>query len=146
VGLEATVDPVDHDDARRHDAPASDRAPAGDRPGGARPDGPPDTVAVALHYDSGAAPPTVVASGRGYVAEQILALAFENGVKVRQDADLAQMLAALDVDSEIPAEAFAAVAEILAYVYRANGQMPGGTPVDGGAPDQQGAGDEERLT
>ncbi|CCG41862.1 EscU/YscU/HrcU family type III secretion system export apparatus switch protein [Magnetospirillum molischianum] len=83
-------------------------------------------VAVALHYDpdKGSAP-TVVASGRGSVAEQILNLAFANGVKVRNDPDLAEVLAAVDVDSVIPIEAFVAVAEILAYVYRANGrEMP----------------------
>ncbi|MCF8479620.1 MAG: EscU/YscU/HrcU family type III secretion system export apparatus switch protein, partial [Rhodospirillum sp.] len=83
------------------------------------------TVAVALDYDptSPLSAPRVVASGRGAVAEQILELAFAHGVKVRQDADLVQILSAVDMDSEIPLEAFAAVAEILAYVYRANGRM-----------------------
>lgn len=78
--------------------------------------------AVALHYDRSDpdAPPVVTASGKGWMAEQILQLAFANGVKVRQDADLVQVLSALEVNSEIPAEAFAAVAEILAYVYKVN--------------------------
>ena len=66
----------------------------------------------------------IVASGRGAVAEQILALAFAAGVKVREDADLIEILASLDVESEIPLEALAAVAEILTYVYRANAAMP----------------------
>ena len=65
-----------------------------------------------------------VAGGRGSVAEQILQIAFAQGVKVREDADLAELLSAIDIDSEIPIEAFAAVAEILTYVYRANGNMP----------------------
>lgn len=79
--------------------------------------------AVALDWNPAAdAVPKVVASGVGAVAEQILNLAFANGVRVRQDADLVQILAALDVDMEIPPEAYAAVAEILIYVYRANGQ------------------------
>ena len=78
-------------------------------------------VAVALHYDGeNETAPKVMASGRGTVAEQILALAFASGVKVREDADLAELLAAIDIDSEIPVEAFAAVAEVLAYVYRVN--------------------------
>jgi len=83
-------------------------------------------VAVALRYDPGeGGAPTVVASGQGSVAEQILNLAFANGVKVRTDPDLAEILSAVDVDSVIPVEAFVAVAEILAYVYRANGrEMP----------------------
>jgi flagellar biosynthesis protein len=76
-------------------------------------------IAVALGMQQGDLP-RVLASGKGFWAEQIMALAFANGVKVREDADLAQMLTALDIDAPIPVEAFGAVAEILAYVYRAN--------------------------
>jgi flagellar biosynthesis protein len=83
-------------------------------------------VAVALKNDrSTPGLPRIVATGRGAVAEQILELAFANGVKVREDADLAEILAAIDLDSEIPVEAIAAVAEILAYVYRANRTLAG---------------------
>ena len=80
-----------------------------------------DAVAVALarEYPTDRAP-KVVAGGRGQVAEQILQIAFQNGIKVREDANLAQLLTAIDIDSEIPLEAFAAVAEILIYVYQAN--------------------------
>lgn len=92
----------------------------------------PKTIAVALEEQPDSAAPRITATGRGHVAEQILAIAFANGVKVRTDADLVQILAAVDVDSEIPTEAFAAVSEILAYVYRANAEMPfhnsGSTP------------------
>jgi flagellar biosynthesis protein len=93
-------------------------AEGSDGPADARP-GP--QVAVALHYDpdQGDAP-RVTASGKGALAEQILQLAFANGVKVRTDPDLAQVLAAVEVDTIIPIEAFAAVAEILAYVYQVN--------------------------
>ena len=87
---------------------------------------PPPAVAVALSDGPGDAAPTVLATGRGALAEQILNIAFANGVKVRQDADLVQILAAVDVDSPIPTEAYAAVAEILSYVYRANGKAPEG--------------------
>ena len=78
-------------------------------------------IAVALHYneEKGGAP-KVVASGKGELAERILEIAFLTGVKVRKDEDLAELLSALEIGSEIPVEAFAAVAEILAYVYRAN--------------------------
>ncbi len=65
--------------------------------------------------------PQVVAAGRGKIAEKILQLAFENDIKVKEDAPLAEMLAAVELDSPIPTEAFMAVAEILYYVYRANG-------------------------
>lgn len=66
--------------------------------------------------------PTVKAAGRGKIAEQILQLAFENDIKVREDADLAEMLAKIELDSPIPSEAFMAVAEVLSYIYRANGE------------------------
>ncbi len=93
----------------------------------------PIAVALGSEPERGAVP-KVVASGRGSVAEQILAIAFAQGIRVREDADLAELLSHVDVDSEIPLEAFAAVAEILAYVYRANGSLP--PPTDGpGEPD-----------
>ena len=65
--------------------------------------------------------PKIVAAGYGKLAEEIVRLALENGVRVREDKDLAQMLAAVTLDSDIPSEALVAIAEILAYVYKANG-------------------------
>ncbi|PWC77745.1 flagellar protein FhlB [Azospirillum sp. TSH64] len=80
---------------------------------------------MALKYELGTESlPRIVATGKGTVAEQILEVAFANGVKVREDADLVEILSATEVDSDIPVEAIAAVAEILAYVYRANGTLP----------------------
>ena len=53
-------------------------------------------VAVALSHERGGERlPRIVAAGRGAVAEQILELAFAHGVKVREDADLAEILAHL---------------------------------------------------
>lgn len=66
--------------------------------------------------------PLVVAAGRGNIAEKIMQLAFDNDIKVKEDAPLAEMLAAVEIDSPIPSEAFMAIAEILYYVYRANGE------------------------
>jgi len=81
-------------------------------------------VAVALKYELGTQSlPRIVATGKGTVAEQILEVAFANGVKVREDADLVEVLSAIELDSDIPVEAIAAVAEILAHVYRANGTV-----------------------
>jgi flagellar biosynthesis protein len=78
-------------------------------------------TAVALKYDPGTTDaPRVVASGRGPIAEQIIAVAEAHGISVREDRDLAEILAAVEVDSQIPLEAWAAVAEILSYIYRAN--------------------------
>lgn len=66
--------------------------------------------------------PTITAAGRGVIAEKILELAFNSGIKVREDSALAEMLATVELDSPIPSEAFMAVAEVLGYVYIANGQ------------------------
>jgi flagellar biosynthesis protein len=83
------------------------------------------SVAVALQGESGKPDslPKIIASGRGKLAEQILELAFSKGVKVREDADLAELLATLDLDTPIPSEAIVAVAEILARVYEANARL-----------------------
>ena len=66
--------------------------------------------------------PEVAAAGRGAVAAKILEIAFANGIKVREDANLAELLAEFELDSPIPTEALMAVGEILAYVYQANGE------------------------
>ncbi len=66
--------------------------------------------------------PRISAAGRGKLAEQILQLAFEQGINVREDSALAEMLAAVELDSPIPSDAFLAVAEVLAYVYKANNE------------------------
>ncbi len=82
------------------------------------------TVAVALRYtpEEGDFSPRVVATGQGYLAEEILRLARENDIPLRQDPALAGALATLDVGAQIPPELFRAVAEVLAFVYKMNGQ------------------------
>jgi flagellar biosynthesis protein len=76
-------------------------------------------VAIALQHDPGHEQlPKVIASGHGAVAQQILEIAFARGIAVREDADLAEVLSAIEIDSEIPLAALAAVAEILSYMYR----------------------------
>ena len=76
-------------------------------------------VAIALRYDGGADDlPRISAAGRGPIARQILAVADRHGVAVRRDRALAEVLAPLEIGSAIPVAAFAAVAEILAHLYR----------------------------
>jgi flagellar biosynthesis protein len=78
-------------------------------------------VAVALKYDKGKEPaPRVVAKGKGTIAENIIRVAEEHGITVREDANLVEILEKLDIDTLIPLEAYAAVAEILNYVYKTN--------------------------
>ncbi|GBU20444.1 hypothetical protein R80B4_00322 [Fibrobacteres bacterium R8-0-B4] len=81
-------------------------------------------VAVALKYDGdGDRAPVVSAKGFGLMAERIRELARLSGVPIRQDSDLVELLAEIDVDREIPAHLYAAVAEVLAMVYKANSAM-----------------------
>jgi flagellar biosynthesis protein len=81
-------------------------------------------LAVALSYAAGSdAAPRVVAKGRGALAAQIVAIARDHGVEVRRDRDLAALLGTLEIDSPIPVAAFAAVAEILAHLYRTNRRL-----------------------
>lgn len=86
--------------------------------------------AVALRYDRKADPaPRVVAKGEGDIAEQILALARDHGVSVREDRDLVQLLSTVELETQIPVEAFVAVAEILSYVYRTRNPPPAPNPM-----------------
>ncbi len=81
-------------------------------------------IAIAIERDATSrGAPRVTAKGRGAVAEQILQIAFDRGIKVRSDADLAEILEAVEVDSIVPLEALAAIAEILSYVYRAQADL-----------------------
>ena len=72
--------------------------------------------AVALEYDSGISAPTVVAAGRGHVAENIIKKAREYNVPIHADAELAHALNALQIGQEIPAELYTVVAQVLLYV------------------------------
>lgn len=77
--------------------------------------------AVALKYDrkKGNAP-KVTATGRGEIAEKIIEIAQAHNVPVYEDKNLVQVLAALDLETEIPPELYRAVAEVLAFIYRLN--------------------------
>jgi flagellar biosynthesis protein len=80
--------------------------------------GPEKRRAAALRYERGGdAAPKVVAAGAGHLADRILELAAEAGVPVREDAALADTLARLQVDLDIPPELYAAVAEALVWAY-----------------------------
>lgn len=80
--------------------------------------------AVALGYDMEKDnAPKVIAKGQGHVAQKIVQIALDEGIEIHQDADLLQILKAVDIDQEIPLEAFGAVAEIISYIYKTNGKM-----------------------
>ena len=71
--------------------------------------------AVALQYENGSPAPVVVASGMGYLAEEIVEVAAENGVPVYEDTSLATMLSQLQLGQEIPESLYRFIVDI--YVY-----------------------------
>ena len=79
----------------------------------------PTHYAVALSYDRANNPaPRIVAKGLDSVAARIREIAEANGVPVVANPPLARALYRLDLDTEIPAEHYKAVAEIIAYIWR----------------------------
>jgi flagellar biosynthesis protein len=84
--------------------------------------------ASALRYEHGAHAPVLTATGRGHVADRIIAAAKEAGVPVRSDPALAEALGALELDADVPEAMWKAVAETLAWAYRvdARANPPGG--------------------
>ncbi|MEW6426967.1 MAG: EscU/YscU/HrcU family type III secretion system export apparatus switch protein [Thermodesulfobacteriota bacterium] len=87
----------------------------------------PRKKAVALRYDrSAGSAPKLTAKGAGAIAERIIALAREHNIPIHEDGDLAEVLSLLKLNQEIPPQTYAAVAEILAFIYRTNASYPSG--------------------
>lgn len=79
----------------------------------------PTHFAVALAYKSGMGAPKVVAKGMGEIARKIRAIGAEHGVPQLEAPPLARALYRhTELDQEIPSTLYAAVAEVLAYVYQ----------------------------
>lgn len=83
----------------------------------------PTHYAVVLRYDGTRPAPVVVAKGKNLVAAQIRRIAAENDIPIVPDPPLARSLHAMvEVDQMIPAELYAAVAQVLAFVYKMAGR------------------------
>ena len=83
----------------------------------------PTHFAVALTYDGTRTAPEVVAKGKDLIALQIRRVAEENDVPVITDPPLARALhASVEIGQIIPEELYAAVARVLAFVYRLAGR------------------------
>ncbi len=79
----------------------------------------PTHYAVALRYDGSKTAPEVVAKGKDLIAAQIRRIAAENDVPVVADPPLARALhSSTEIGQVIPEELYAAVAKVLAFVYR----------------------------
>jgi flagellar biosynthetic protein FlhB len=86
----------------------------------------PTHFAVALAYRAEMAAPAVVAKGQNLLAQQIKEAARWHGIPVMENPPLAQALyRSAEVGQAIPAKLYVAVAELLAFVYRAQQQTTG---------------------
>lgn len=75
--------------------------------------------AVALGYNkSKDNAPKVLASGSGEVAKNIINLAKEHDIPIKEDADLVELLSKVDINEEIPPNLYKAVAEIFSFLYK----------------------------
>lgn len=73
---------------------------------------------VALKYDQNKDnAPRVIASAKGNIAEKILKKAREENIPIKEDKDIVQVLAELNVGDEIPEELYQVIAEILSFFY-----------------------------
>ncbi len=84
----------------------------------------PTELAIAIQYDHETmAAPIVVAKGAGLLAQRIRRLALEHGIPIVEKKPLAQALyREVEIGRPVPHERYAAVAEVLAYVYQLQGR------------------------
>jgi flagellar biosynthetic protein FlhB len=97
----------------------------------------PTHYAVALKYDDATmAAPRVIAKGADLLAMRIRDLARDAKVPVLRAPPLARALYAhCEIDREVPAALFAAVAQVLAYVYQLRAALAGKAPMPQAVPE-----------
>ena len=66
----------------------------------------------------------MTASGEGAIADEIIRIAREHGVPLRQDGMLAALLGELELGEEIPPMLYRVIAEVIAYAYLVSGKVP----------------------
>lgn len=79
--------------------------------------------AIALKYD-GENAPVITATGEGEIAKEIIRIAKECNVPLREDLVLADILSQLDLGDEIPPLLYRVIAEVIAYAYIVSGKNP----------------------
>jgi flagellar biosynthetic protein FlhB len=83
----------------------------------------PTHFAIALSYEMNMEAPVVVAKGQDYLAMEIKEIALWSGVPMVENRPLAQLLyRSVEVGSPIPSKLYGAVADILAFVFRARAE------------------------
>ena len=75
--------------------------------------------AVALKYEAEkSSAPKVTAKGEGITAQKIIELAKEHKIPIKKDEDLVEMLSKIELDAEVPAEMYKAIAEVFSFIYK----------------------------
>ncbi len=101
----------------------------------------PTHYAIALQYDMDTMPaPVLMGKGVDSLALRIREIAEENDIPIVENPPLARALyAGVEIDEEIPAEHYHAVAEVIGYVFRLKGRMPKAEPENNPTPDDTGS-------
>ncbi|MET3194448.1 EscU/YscU/HrcU family type III secretion system export apparatus switch protein [Bacillus sp. OAE603] len=80
--------------------------------------------AIALKYNTELdSAPKIVAKGKGVIADEILSKAKEFGVPIQEDPSLVEVLSQLEINQAIPEDLYSVVAELFAFIYRADQQI-----------------------
>lgn len=75
--------------------------------------------AVALRYNTEKEnAPKVIAKGEGVSAQNIIKIAKENDVPIKEDKDLIELLSNVEIDKEVPEALYKAVAEVFSFIYK----------------------------
>lgn len=81
-----------------------------------------DTLAITLEYSEQQSAPRVTAKGIGYIAEQIIQLAEQHNIPIRQDPELSKLLSQVEINQEIPPILYEAIAQVLIFAYQISGK------------------------
>lgn len=80
-----------------------------------------EKVAISLEY-SGDSAPKVSAKGSGFIAEQIIEIAKQHGIPIKQDAELTELLSQVELNQEIPPVLYEAIVQVLVFAYQVSGK------------------------
>ncbi len=76
--------------------------------------------AVALGYSIGELAPKILAKGKGKIAQHIIDTARASGIFIREDPDLAEVLAQFNLNEHISEDLYEVIAELLVFIYNQN--------------------------
>jgi flagellar biosynthesis protein len=75
--------------------------------------------AAALRYNKDKeSAPRVIAKGQGKSAENIIKIAELHNLPIKKDEDLMELLSKVELDKEVPAALYKAVAEVFSFIYK----------------------------